>query len=61
MDVVTNLTAIAQENAASTEETSATAEEVLAAMDTISGVGSDVDKLVAELTAHINEFKLLDS
>lgn len=58
MDIVTNLTAIAEENAASTEEASATTEEVLAAMDTISGIGSDVDKLVLELTSHIDKFNL---
>ncbi|TAH74802.1 MAG: methyl-accepting chemotaxis protein [Anaerolineaceae bacterium] len=58
MDVVTNLTAIAEENAASTQEASATTEEVLAAMDTISGVGLDVDNLVLELTTHIDKFKI---
>ncbi|HPU63064.1 MAG TPA: methyl-accepting chemotaxis protein [Mobilitalea sp.] len=58
MDIVSNLTAIAQENAASTEETSATTEEVLAAMENISSIGSDVDELVNELKGIIDKFKI---
>jgi len=58
LDIVSNLTAIAQENAASTEETSATTEEVLAAMENISAIGSDVDDLVNELKSIIDKFKI---
>ncbi len=58
MDYATNLSAIAQENAAGTEEASATAEEILAGMITISGVGEEVDKLVQELKELIDRFKL---
>lgn len=58
MDYATNLSAIAQENAASTEEASATTEEILAGMITISGVGEEVDNLVQELKGLIDQFKL---
>jgi methyl-accepting chemotaxis protein len=58
MDVVTNLSAIAQENAACSEETSATTEEVLAAMTTINGVGEEVDNLVLELKTLIDKFNI---
>ncbi len=58
MDYATNLSAIAQENAASTEEASATVEEILAGIITISGVGEEVDRLVLELKELIDRFKL---
>ncbi len=58
MDYAKNLSMIAQGNAASTEEASATTEEVLAAMITIGGVGEEVDILVLELKALIDRFKL---
>lgn len=58
IDVVSNLTAIAQENAASTEETAATTEEVLAAMNTIDSIGLDINRQAAELTEYINKFKI---
>ncbi len=58
MDVVTNLSAIAQENAASTEETSATTEEVNASMAIINEVCEEVDNLVTELKTLIDRFIL---
>jgi methyl-accepting chemotaxis protein len=58
IDYAMNLSAIAQENAASTEEASATAEEILAGMITIGGVGEEVDRLVQELKGLIDQFKL---
>lgn len=58
MDYAMNLSAIAQENAASTEEASATSEEILAGMITIGGVGEEVDRLVQELKGLIDQFKL---
>ncbi len=58
MDYASNLSAIAQENAASTEEASATTEEILAGMITIGGVGEEVDRLVQELKGLIDQFKL---
>ncbi len=58
MDYATNLSAIAQENAASTQEASATAEEILAGMITIAGVGEEVDRLVQELKGLIDRFIL---
>jgi methyl-accepting chemotaxis protein len=58
VDIVHTLSAIAEENAASTQETSAASEEVLAAMTTISDVGEDVDKLSQELKDLIHKFKI---
>lgn len=58
MDYATNLSAIAEENAASTQEASATSEEILAGMITISGVGEEVDRLAQELKELIDQFIL---
>jgi methyl-accepting chemotaxis protein len=58
VDIISSLSAIAQENAASTEETSATTEEVLASMITINDVVGDVDRLSKELKDVIKKFKI---
>ena len=59
LDVVTNLTAIAEKMRPVRREASATTQE-FGAMDTISGIGADVDKLVLELTDHIDKFKVYE-
>jgi methyl-accepting chemotaxis protein len=58
LDIITSLSAIAQENAASTEETSATTEEVLASMITINGAVEEIDQLALQLNDVIRRFKL---
>jgi methyl-accepting chemotaxis protein len=58
VDIITTLSAIAEENAASTEETSATTEEVLASMITINDAVNEVDQLSEELNNVIKKFKL---
>ncbi len=58
LDIITSLSAIAQENAASTEETSATTEEILASMITINEAVSEIDNLSIQLNDVINQFKL---
>ena len=58
VDIVHTLSAIAEENAACTQETSAASEEVLASMTTISEVGEDVERLSQELKELIEKFKL---
>lgn len=60
VDIVSSLSAIAQENAASTEETSATTEEVLATMLSLSEIGDTVDKLSEKLAEIIGKFKLAE-
>ena len=60
VDIVSSLSAIAQENAASTEETSATTEEVLATMLNLSEIGINVEKLSEKLTEIIGKFKLAE-
>ncbi|MFA9377481.1 MAG: methyl-accepting chemotaxis protein [Lachnotalea sp.] len=58
VDIITSLSAIAEENAASTEETSATTQEVLASMITINEAVTEVDQLATELNEVIAKFKL---
>ena len=60
VDIVSSLSAIAQENAASTEETSATTEEVLATMLNLSEIGITVEKLSDKLADIIGKFKLAE-
>lgn len=60
LDIITSLSAIAQENAASTQETSAATEEVLASMITIQEVVDEVGSLVTELNDVIGKFKLVN-
>lgn len=60
VDIVSSLSAIAQENAASTEETSATTEEVLATMLNLSEIGDNVEKLSENLAEIIGKFKLAE-
>lgn len=60
VDIVSSLSAIAQENAASTEETSATTEEVLATMLNLSEIGITVEKLSDKLAEIIGKFKLTE-
>lgn len=56
VDVVQNLTAIAEENAASTEETSASASEVGAIMGTISDNAQQLNTIADELKNKIKQF-----
>lgn len=58
LDIITSLSAIAEENAASTEETSATSEEVLASMITINDAVEKIDQLSIQLNDVISKFKL---
>lgn len=57
LDIITSLSAIAQENAASTEETSATAEEILASMINVNQTVAEIDQLSIELKKVIDRFK----
>ena len=56
VDVVQNLTAIAQENAASTEETSATAAEVSTIMGNMASNAEQLHKIANELEESIKQF-----
>lgn len=56
VDVVQNLTAIAEENAASTEETSASASEVGAIMESISDNAKQLNVIADELKESISQF-----
>lgn len=58
LDIITSLSAIAEENAASTEETSATTEEVLASVITINDMVEEIDQLSEQFNNAINQFKL---
>ena len=58
LQIITSLSEIAQQNAASTEESSATTEEILASMITINEVVSQVDQLSVELNDLIKKFSL---
>jgi methyl-accepting chemotaxis protein len=58
VDIVSTLSAIAEENAASTEQTSATTQEVLATMTTISEVGEDINRISKELYDIIKMFQI---
>ncbi len=57
-DIVSSLSAIAEENAASTQETSATTEEVLATMTIIDELGGSIAKLSKELQEIVLRFEL---
>jgi len=57
-DIVSSLSAIAEENAASTQETSATTEEVLATMTIIDELGGSIAKLSKELQDIVLRFEL---
>ena len=56
VDVVQNLTAIAQENAASTEETSATVAEVSTIMGNMASNAEQLHKIANELDESIKQF-----
>ena len=58
VDIVQNLTAIAEENAAGTEETSASTTEVSAIVDDISDKSSSLRQVAKELEESMNIFKL---
>ena len=60
VDSTSNLAAIAEENAASTQETSATSEEVLATMITMNEIGENVAKISHELDELIKQFKMTE-
>lgn len=56
VDVVQNLTAIAQENAASTEETSASAAEVGTIMENIADNANQLHQIAVKLEDSVNQF-----
>ncbi len=58
VNVVENLSAIAEENAASTEETSAAATIVNELMGNVSGAADHVSKVVEEMEAELSIFKI---
>lgn len=58
VDVVQNLTAIAEENAASTEETSASATEMSAIMENIDGNAKSLNEVADQLHNTISKFKI---
>ena len=58
LDVITSLSAIAEENAASTEQTAATTQEVLASMITINDRVNEIDDMSGQLKNVISRFKL---
>lgn len=58
VDIISSLSAIAEENAASTEETYATTEEVLAAMTAFNDIGENVEHLSQKIIDIIKKFKL---
>ena len=57
VDVVQNLTAIAEENAASTQETLATATEVTTAMESVAGQADTMKEVANKLDESINVFQ----
>lgn len=57
-DVVNTLSAVAQENAASTEQTAAVSEQVLGTADAIREISVEVDRLVSAVNGLIVDFKL---
>ena len=58
VDVVQNLTAIGEENAASTEETAASATEMSAIMESIDNNAKNLNEVAEQLHATISKFKI---
>ena len=58
VDVVQNLTAIAEENAASTQETSASATEMSAIMESIDENARNLNAVADQLHETISKFKI---
>ncbi len=58
VDITSNLSASAEENAAATQETSASAEFILSSMHAITEVSETINSLSAQLKEVIDEFKL---
>ena len=58
VDVVHSLTAIAEENAAGTEETSASVTEVNEIVDTISGNATQLHDVAQKIEDHMNKFEV---
>ena len=58
VDVVHSLTAIAEENAAGTEETSASVTEVNEIVDTISGNATQLHDVAQKIEDHMNQFEV---
>ena len=58
VDVVHSLTAIAEENAAGTEETSASVTEVNEIVDTISGNATQLHDVAKKIEDHMNQFEV---
>ncbi len=57
IDVIQNLSALAEENAAGTEEASASVEEQTSSMEQISGASEELAKLAEEMQRSISKFK----
>ncbi len=58
VDLIANLSAGAEENAATSEETSASAEYILTSMHSMKEVGNTVNQLAKDLKNTLSEFKL---
>lgn len=58
MDLVNGLSAVSEENAASTEEASAVSDQVFTSMDNIEGISGEVDRLVVSVKKLTEGFKL---
>ncbi len=56
---ISNLSASAQENAATTEETSAGSEEILASMVSVAEVSNNVNSRIKELQELVSGFKTM--
>jgi len=57
-DVVNTLSAVAEENAASTQQAAEVAEQVLTTADAIREISAEVDRLVSSVKALVADFKL---
>lgn len=57
IDVIQNLSALAEENAAGTQEASASVEEQTSSMEQISGASEELAKLAEEMQRSISKFK----
>jgi methyl-accepting chemotaxis protein len=61
IEVIQNLSAIAQENAAGSEEAAASIEEQTAAVQELSGASQELAKLAEEMQAAIGQFRFQTS
>lgn len=58
VDVISNLSAISEENAASTQETTASMEELNATINLLADSAKNLEELAASLQSHINFFQI---